>query len=518
MFHWRDLLHWRSKQDHELDKELRAHVDLEAEELQESGVAPAEAHYAAQRAFGNTTLVKEDVRALSAWIWFETLFQDFGYGLRQLRKSPGFTAAAVLTLALGIGATTAIFSVVDSLLIAPFPYKDFDRVVTFAVHDFSRGPANRGYGIPIPILVAIREQNHSFQDVLGFYNWDVRYNNGSGTRQFSGAWATPNVFAFYGVPALRGRWFAPEDAKPSSSPVFLISFRFWQNELGGYPAVVGKTFSLNNKGRTLIGIMPQNFETFYGASLYVPLGLYPGAEGGAFFRRPSTPNVIGRLKPGVSLEAAAADLDAIVHNVARLDPKSLPERFSILVESLADYRFGSFRKTLYPLVAAASLLLLMPCSTVANLLLARATARQREISVRASLGASRFRLVRQLLTESLILAMLACALGCGLAYVGLKAVLTTVPKGWISAERTIGLSVVVLCFSIGVSLLTTLLCGLAPALHAVWGSLQGGLASGGKASIGRFRRGGLPSIFVVGEMATSIFFLSVSPLLLQTVA
>lgn len=365
----------------------------------------------------------------------------------------------------------ATFSVVYNLLINPFPYKQFNRSVTFAIHGAPNWDSYR-QNFPIPQFVAFREQNHVFEEMVGSYNWDVRYNDGTGTRQFIGAWMTTNGLQYYGVRPLLGRGFIPEDGKPGAPPVFAMNNRLWQSEFHGDPKVLGKSVVLNNKVRTLVGIMPPLFDAYFGAGLYLPLSLSPGSDEASFFGRPVSVFPMARLKTGVTLESAAADLKIIAQRDAEIEPKEYPAKFTVSTERIADYLVGKFKKTLYALLGAVFILLLIACSNVANLLLARATVREREIAIRASLGATRIRLIRQLLIESFVLAAGACLVGCGFAYFGMKLVSRIIPPGTVPVEVMIGLNPAVLLFAAAMASLTVLACGLAPALYAVRGDLQ----------------------------------------------
>ena len=279
-------------------------------------------------------------------VWLETLWQDLRFSTRILRKNRSFTAIAVLTLALGIGSTTVIFSFIYGALLSPFPYKDFNRSIRFFAFDASR-PDNMRDTFSIPEFLAYQEQNHVFEDLVGSYEWDVRYNDGKATRKFIGAWMTTNGIQYYGVPPLLGRGFAPEDGKAGAAPVFMMNYRFWQREFDGDRSILGRTFTLNDEPRTLIGIMPQRFEAYSGADLYLPLGLYPSAAEASFFGRPASLYPMGRLIRGVSLQAAAADLNPIAHRLAIINKASYPETFGIGTETTIDSLLGGFRRVLY---------------------------------------------------------------------------------------------------------------------------------------------------------------------------
>jgi len=426
---------------------------------------------------------------------------DIRFALRSLKKDVLVALTAPLALALGIGSATIIFSVFYNLLLDPFPYKDSNRLVTFAIRNATSTGASVGRRFySVQEFLAFREQNRVFEDMVGYdSDRSVLYNDGNGTRALPGmAAVTTNTFEFYGVAPLLGRSIVAEDGKPSAPPVFVMNYRLWRTDFNGDPTILGRTFVLNGVPRTLIGVMPARFN-IYGVSLWVPANLNPG--GGTF-------EIMGRLKHGVSLQTAAADLDVIAHRLTRDEPGFVlnPKRYAVVTERLINVALGGFNKALYALLAAVFMLLLIACMNVANLLLARATAREKEIAVRTALGASRGRLVRQLLVESLVLSAVACVFGCALAYFGLKLVVAMIPQDMVPGEAVIGLNLAVLWFALGITIPTTLICGLAPAMHAIRRDLQSGLTGSGK-EVSGFRHGRLRGALVVAEVALSIVLL-----------
>jgi putative ABC transport system permease protein len=427
------------------------------------------------------------------------LARDFRCAFRSLRQNRRFSLIAIFALALGIGASAVVFSVVYSVFIDALPYKNFNRSVVIGIHDLSNvGSAEIRLYFSLEEVRAFREQNHVFEDLIAYARMRPTYDDGKSIRFFPfGAVVTANTFDYLGVPPLLGRAISPEDGDPGASPVFVMNYRLWQREFCGDPKVLGTIFVLNGKPTTLIGIMPVQFNAF-----------------SANFWLPATPDyhrlqVMGRLKPGVSAQTAGVDLNAIAHRLHKLNPGGIfPEdKFAIAPQTLLDSLIGNFKKTLYVLFAAVLLLLLIACSNVANLLLARATAREREIAVRATLGATRGRLIRQLLVESFLLATAATGTGCALAYFGLKAVVALIPAGTLPEETVIRMSAPVLLLALGLTILTTVLCGLAPALHVVRGHLQPHLTGSGKAAGKSFRHSKLRGGLVLSEVALSIVLL-----------
>lgn len=506
--------------DEELDDELQFHLEMQARKNLARDFEPDEAHHQAKLQFGNIVRASEECRDVRGIHFLEIVVQDLRYGMRMLRKSAGLSAAAVLILAVGIASATVLLSVVYELVLEPFPYKDFDRCVTFSVNATTEDqPVNSRRWFYIAELVAFRDQNRVFEDVEGYYNTNVEWDNGRGTHNTPGAFVTANTFDLLGMSAQHGRGITPSDGNPGSIPAFVINYKLWESEFGGDLGVVGKNFRVNGELRTLVGIMPPRFQFADAAGIWLPLSLRSGAEGQLI--GPNLPvglKPIARLRPGVRLEQAAADLDVILHGFAKAPPDSgrlpYPARFSIVVEHLRDTVAGNFKKPLYALLGAVILLLLIACGNVANLLLSRAIARKREIAVRAALGASRTRLAQQLLIEVFVLSAIACVAGLALTYFGLKGVMAIIPARSLPDELVIGLNSMVFLFAIGATLLTTTLCGLAPALHAIRGELRAKLASsqaGITADRGQLRAG-----LVVLETALAIVLLVGAGLMVRT--
>jgi putative ABC transport system permease protein len=441
-------------------------------------------------------------------LWF-----DLRYGLRMLGKNRGFTVIAILTLSLGIGAATVISSVVESVLLNPFPYRDADRLATPSIGFPSPGSITR---FPVSVFLDFKEQNHTFEDITGLAYLDVHYQrSGGATEQLLGCWVTANTFEFLGIKPFLGRQITQQDGRPDSAPAFAMSDTLWARLFNRDPKILGATLNLNGMPRTLVAIMPPRFR-FGSCEAWMPIDLNRSSFIPGFGVQPNELLAVGRLKRGVSLQTAAADLGII----AKLSEKDYPAWFRanyrVVVNSLADESVGHFKGTLFAMLAAVLILLLMACSNVANLLLARATVREKELAIRASMGATRSRLVRQLLIESGLLAAASCIAGCLFAFLGLKGVIAAIPPDTIPSEVAISLRSATLLFAIGVSVVTSLLCGLAPALNAVTRNLRVGLAGSAQGARGGFPHGRLRSTLVVAEVALSIVLLTASGLMVRT--
>jgi putative ABC transport system permease protein len=443
-----------------------------------------------------------------------SFWQDIHYAGRNLRKSPGFAVVAMVTLALGIGASTAIFSVIENVLMEPFPYPDAQHFVSVQIHDTEQNrPGGRG-GYSGPEYLDFVGQNHVFDRVIANAGEDVLYTYGQGTDRFSGGDVTPGTFEFLGMPALVGRVMEPADYEPGAPPVFVLRYKTWVNRFNADSAILNQTFVLNGTARTLIGVMPPRF-AWGDADLWIPEK--PS-------RADTTPQLgfnrywfmLGHLKPGVSEREAQADFSVISQHLSTVYPKDYPKHFTVEIHSLTDLVVGRFRTTLFIVLAAVGLLLLIGCGNVANLLLARATTREKEFAIRAALGAGRWRLVRQLLVESLILATGGAGLGALLAWGGLKSLVALIPQEIIPAEAAIRLNVPVLLFTLGVSVATALVFGLVPAFETARRDLNDPLRDSGKGVSGGFRHSRLRDAVVVLEVALSLTLLVGAGLLMRS--
>jgi putative ABC transport system permease protein len=437
------------------------------------------------------------------------VWQDVRYGLRGLVSQPAFTAVAILTLALGIGSTAAIFSVIQNVLLDPAPYVDWDRIASVEIRDATRDTGGGRTAFQVPEFLEYR-QSQIFEDVIGGGFEDILLTTKEGTLQFNGGLVTTNTFRFLGVPPQLGRGITDADAEPGAPPVFVMAYKMWVAHYNMDPGVVGRTFVLNGIATTCVGVMPQRY-TKQNADLWKPISLERAdAE---MSRRYFV--LQGRLKRGVTLDRASAEMDVIARRLATIYPDNYPPKFNVRIVPWIDWLVRQFRTTLYTLFAAVGVLLLIACSNVANMLLARAAAREREMAVRTSIGATRWLLIRQLLIESLLLALAGAILGCVFAYAGIKGVAGLIPDGLIPREAIIRLNLPVLLFSLAVAVLTAVVFGLVPALQLVKKNLADPLKDSGRGIIGGFRRGRLRSSLVVAEVALSLVLLAGAGLLMR---
>ncbi|HEX7359617.1 MAG TPA: ABC transporter permease [Bryobacteraceae bacterium] len=439
------------------------------------------------------------------WLW-----RDVKFGIRSLIKDRGFLATAVLALALGIGSTTAIFSVIDNVLLEPFPYTDAQRLVAIQIHDSSQPQPYGREAFRQPEFLDYQEQNQIFDRSIGVSQSKVLWTGKGAPEMFTGASVTGNTFQFLGIKPLLGRYATPADAKPGAPPVFVMSYKLWKKRFSSNPEILGQRFTLDGTVRTLIGVMPKRF-AWWGADLWIPVSLDRKATD------PSAPFffLLGHLKPGLTIRTAQPDAALLAHRLAKVYPKFYPKKFDVRLITLADNVVGKFRDTLFTLLAAVGLLLLIACVNVANLLLAKATAREKEFAIRCSLGAGRWRVVRQLLVESVLLGFAGAVVGCVFAWGGLKLLLAALPPFTFPDEAVISLNVRILIATGIVALLTAVLFGLAPAVGSFSQHLSESLKAGGRGNSG-FRRGRLRNGLIIAEVALGVMLLSGAGLMMRS--
>ena len=523
---WRRLESWlswfpwyrRQARDADLARELRDHLDLEADEQRAAGLSPEEAAYAAHRALGNTLMIEEDVRAARGFQWLESCVQDVRYAFRTLRKSSGFTTVAVLTLAIGIGANTAIFSLVRGVLLRGLPFRDASRILLIqeTTGDGGRNP------VSYPNYLDWKTQSRSFEEMAAYSDAEFIVSGPDKAERIYGEEITDTYFPLLGVEPALGRALLPEEnQEPLARPVAMISYGLWQRLYGADPQIIGKKIRLNNFDYTIVGVAPRGFTGFTdSAEAWIPFMMRDAAwpEVAKFdflhSRDVHWIKVLGRLKPCATVQSATAEMNTIAANLRKAFPRENTER-GVLLRPIAERLVGSFRTPLLVLMGAVALVLVIACANVINLLLTRSVARNREIAMRLSLGATRARLLRQLVTESVLLSLLGAGAGIVLASWGSGALLRVMPLEFPSfVSVRVDREVLLACCAL--ALFTGVLLGLLPALSATRTGLAESLKEGTKGSIGvRGRKMG--RVLVGAEVAVCLVLLIGAGLLLQSV-
>ena len=500
----------RSRLEDGMDAELRAHIETYTDDLIRSGASRVEAERRARIEFGGIEAVKEECREARGLRWADELRQDLRYAFRALRKAPGFAMAAVLSLALGIGANTAIFSVINAALIRPLPYTEPGRLVAVYENRTTRGA---GFGaFANANFVDLRANAPSFEDIAAHTSTGLSLTGAGEAEQLLGRLVTGNMFSLLGVPAHLGRTLIPEDDEPGKPWVILLSYALWQRKFGGDPSIVGRALSLDGNSHTVVGVMPDAFR-FPGAQDEFWLPLRFDAQDR---QQRSNHNLhcIGRLKRGAKLRQAQSDASFIARRLQR-EYRDTNAGIDFALLPLHESLTRTVRTALIVLLVAVGLLLLIACANVGNLILARSTARRRELAVRAALGAGRWRLVRQMLTESLCLASLGAGAALALCLAIAKTLRTSLPPALMPTGE-IRIDAGVLCFGLVVALTAGLLCGLAPALLVAGRNLHDWLAGSSRSATGSGTDVRTRSVLVAAEVSLTLILLIGAGLLLRS--
>jgi len=495
----------------DIEEELRVHVEMETETNIKRGMPPDEARAAALKSFGNlgrNTELGYDIRGGG---WLETLWQDLRYGARMLLKNPGFTFVAVITLTLGIGANTAIFSLVEALLLRPLPYGEPDRLVLLS-ETGSNGQRNH---IPYPNFSDWRERAQSFEGMASIRKQTLNLTGLDKPVSLRGRTVNWNFFHLLGVQPQLGRLFVSEDDRRGAARTALLSDGLWKAQFAGDPGVIGRKLLLDGEPYEAIGVLPPGFEYFQADDVYVPIGLFLMPDG--LMQRGVSMGLyaLGRLKPGVTLAQANSELAGIAGRLEREYPADNKDR-GAMAEPLQDVMSEGVRRSLWILLCSVGFILLIACVNVANLLLARGADRRKEMALRLALGAGRGRIVRQLLSESLLIALLGGAFGALLGSWMLKGLLALAP-GDVPQLNRVSLNMTVLLFTLGVSALTSVLCGLAPALSAARTNLSAAMKEGGRSTAGAARDLTRKTLLVV-EVSLALVLLVGAGLLVRSMA
>src|SRR5271155_757803 len=481
-FFWGD----GEKRKKELAEEIGSHLQMAARDREARGESPAEARVAALRELGNAGVIQDVTRDQWSWTWLENLLQDLRYGARMLMKNPGLTLVIVLSLAIGIGANTAIFSVTSALLLKPLPYPHADRLALL----WLRSP---GIGIPQDWPSPgqyhdIKTQNHVFDETAIAIGEGYTLSGLSKAMRVDGIEASSSLLPMLGVKPMLGRFFTADEDRPGKPDAIVLTYGLWKRAFGGDPNLLGRSITLNGKPRTVVGILPQEFRLSHEvipvidgidkAEIFMPLPMDAKKE---LDYGDENYNLLARLNAGVTMQEAQADISIIAARIR--EEKHRDPTFTISVVPLMEQVVGDIRGAVLILLGAVALVLLIACTNVANLLLARATGRQKEIAMRTALGAGRGRLVMQLLTESVLLSLMGGVAGLGGGALSLY-VVQKIHPGNIPRLDEIGMDLRVLAFTLAISLLTGIVFGLAPALRASRVDLISTLKSGGRSSNG----------------------------------
>jgi len=500
----------------DLADEMREHLDEKTEQFIREGMSREEATRAARRAFGNSTLIEE--RGREAWQWprLESLVADAKFALRQLRRSPGFAVTAILTLGLGIGANTAIFTLIDSIMLRPLPYPQQERLMRMLGTD----EQGRQYSATFPKgwIRAWQEYSQSFQSISGFGpNTESNVTGNDQSERVFGSAVTVNTFETLGVHPAVGSFFAPENATSGRDLVVVLSYGYWRQHFAGNPGVIGQTVRIDGISRRIIGVMPPGVRFPYAETQFVIPVAFKGGDpvdpwGSAFDKRP-----IGRLKDGVSAAAAQAELRRLHGQLIRMFPWTMPDDWQVgtTVVPLLDSVIGDTRPRLLLLFGAVGLILLIACANVANLMLARATSREREMAIRGALGASAARMIRQLLVESVLLGALAGAVGLVLAAASLRALTGLLPADT-PRLADIALHWPVFLFAASASVVTGILFGLVPAIRMASPNFEQTLRSGSKGIAGKSSHAWISTLLVVGQIGLSVLVITAAGLMLHS--
>jgi predicted permease len=507
----------RNRSDRDLAAEMESHLQMHIEDNLRAGMSTAEARRHALIKLGGIEQVKEQVRDEQLGNWLRSVFSDCRYGLRQLRKSPGFTAVVVLTLALGIGANTAIFSYVNEWLIKPLPYSHADRLMVFLSHDTKKGWTSKGVTSTADFL-DYEKQNNSFEQLACWTSWNFNLTSSGSPDRVDGGLVSWNFFQTLGAQPILGRTFLPQEAQPGSSHVAILSRGLWESRFAGDPQIIGRTIKLQGEAYTVVGVMRSDFQfPLMGvANIWAPLALddkQRAARDSSWFQ------AFGRLKPGVTRQQATAEIETIAARLEKHYPRTNTNLTSLLNPMTYEIGKNEGAEQIVIDFWIVGLVLLIVCVNVANLMLARASERTKEFAVRGALGASRARLIRQFLTESFLLFSAGGVAGALFAAWANRWILAAIPeriRGYLVNYGRVDLDATTFAYTFGIALLCGIVFGLAPAFESTGLDFNRALKESGGRVSGSRRAVRLRRIFVGGEVALAVVVLVSTALLVES--
>ena len=501
----------RERMLRDLDQDIRAHIEAETQDNIARGMSPDEARRAAMLKFGNVSRVTEDTREVWSLIWLEQLLQDLRYGLRMIWKFPGFTLVAVLTLALGIGANTAIFSVVYAVLLRPLPYHDASQLIVMNETTPRVGTVSVSY----LNFLDWRKQSTAFAQMATVHQVGFNLTGVARPEVIRGLAVSPEFLSMLGVAPLRGRDFTAQEGNAGTEPVLMLSYEMWQSHFGSDPNAVGKTMSLDGRPFTIVGVLPPRFRWLDKLDVIEPLGVLLTNNADIMERANRGESVVvGRLAPGIGLAQARAEMDGIAARLAREYPAA-NDAYGVEYAPVRDAFVGDSRPAILILFGAVLFVLLIACANVANLFLARGATRTREIALRFTFGASRGRIVRQMLAESFILAILGGALGLAFAEGGIDAMARWIPRSMLSGTE-VNLNGAVFAFVAALVIVAAFVFGLVPAAHSAKADVQSDLKEAGRTSSATAAQRRLGGALAVAEISLALILLTGAGLMMQS--
>jgi putative ABC transport system permease protein len=501
----------RKRMLEDLDQDIREHIERETQDNIGRGIPPEEARHAAMRKFGNVMRVKEETQEVWSFVWLEQLLQDIHFGLRMLGKNPGFTAVAMLTLALGIGANAAVFSVVYAVLLRPLPYKDPSRLVVLNETTPKVGDVSVSY----QNFLDWRTASHTFSQMAAVHSVVFNLAGVSQPENISGDAVSPNFLSMMGVRPFLGRDFDASEEKAGTAPVVLLSYALWQSHLGGDPNALGKTITLDGGSFTIVGVLPPNYRALDMTDVMLPIGVWATNNSDAAKERGERGDmfVIGRLAPDATLEQARAEMEGIAARLAKEYPAS-NDQFDVALQPIREAFVGDMKTAILVLFGAVLFVLLIACANVANLFLVRGASRTKEVALRIAFGASRGRIIRQMPTERLILACFGGVVGVALAMGGIRGLAQLIPMDMLSGTA-VNLNGAVLLFVGGVVVIAAFIFGLTPALHSK-PNVQSELKEGGRTASAGAAQNRLRGALAIAEMSLALILLIGAGLMMKS--